>query len=208
MSKRIEVNPGDKYERLTIIREVEATSGRRFECQCACGSVVIAMLNNMRRKLTTSCGCFRSEVHTTHGDWGSSEYTTWDAMLARCRNPEYESYSHYGGRGIKVCDRWLTYENFLSDMGRKPSKQHSIDRIDNDGDYCPGNCRWATQSEQNRNTSRNLMLTFNGLTMCAADWGDSLGIPGGEISRRIRRGWTVQRALETPLVKRSLLCRE
>ena len=214
MSKRIAVKPGDRYGRLTILREVEPIempSGktmRRIECECTCGVVVTPFLNNVRRNLTTSCGCVRSEVHTKHGDWGSAEYTTWDAMLARCRNPEHESYPHYGGRGIKVCERWLTYANFLSDMGRKPSNRHSIDRIDNNADYRPDNCRWATQSEQNRNTHRNVILTFNGLAMCAADWGDLLGIPGREISRRIRRGWTVQRALETQLVRRSLLCRE
>ena len=214
MGKRIEVKPGDRYGRLTVIREVEAINtpsgkvSRRVECKCACGAVVTPFLNNVRRKLTTSCGCVRSEVNRKHGDWGSTEYITWDGMLARCRNSEHESYQHYGGRGIKVCDRWLVYENFLSDMGRKPSKQHSIERIDNNSDYHPGNCKWATQAEQNRNTSRNLVLTFNGRSMCAADWGDLLGLPGCEISRRIRRGWTTQRALETPLGKRARPCRE
>lgn len=215
MSKRIEVKPGDRYGRLTILREVEPVAMpngktmRRFECECTCGVVVTPFLNNMRRKLTTSCGCARSEMHTKHGDWGSAEYTTWDGMLARCRNPEHESYKHYGGRGIKVCERWLTYANFLDDMGRKPSPSHTIDRYpDNDGNYEPGNCRWATQRQQNRNSRSNVLLTFRGKTMCAADWGDLVGIPGREISRRMRRGWTVQRALETQLVKRSLLCRE
>ncbi len=208
MSKRIEVNPGDRHGRLTVVREIEpirSPSGnllRRIECLCDCGASATPFLNNIRRKLTTSCGCFRSEVHSTHGDWGSGEYHTWDGMLARCRNKEHESYPDYGGRGIAVCDRWLDYANFLHDMGRKPSEKHSIERIDTNGNYCKENCKWATSAEQSRNTRRNVRLTYDGQTMCAADWGALLGVSGQEISRRIRRGWSVERALTAPVKSR------
>lgn len=210
MGKRVEVKQGDRFGRLTVIRERDpqtAPSGpvlRRIECECECGATAIFFLSNLRRGLTASCGCARTEFNTKHGDWGSPEYRTWDAMLSRCRNPSHSSYADYGGRGITVCDRWLCYDNFLIDMGRKPSDQHSIDRIDNSGNYEPGNCRWATVRQQSRNRRSTLFLTFNGETKCATDWGELLGISGQEISRRLRRGWSVERALTQPLQRKAV----
>jgi hypothetical protein len=122
-------------------------------------------------------------------------------MLQRCHSENDRDYRHYGARGIRVCDRWRFGENgmtgvecFVADMGPRPAK-HSIERIDNNGNYEPGNCRWATQKEQVRNTRASRMLTFNGETMCLAAWAERLGIPQKRISDRLGRMWSVERAL-------------
>lgn len=120
-------------------------------------------------------------------------------MRARCTCPTHHAYASYGGRGISVCDRWSEYLSFLADMGRRPSPQHSIDRIDNNGNYEPGNCRWATASEQRNNCRQNHVLEFNGRRMTMKQWADVVGLRLGTISERLRRGWSVEDALTKPL---------
>jgi hypothetical protein len=134
----------------------------------------------------------------THGASGNHRptltYRCWANMIQRCTNPRRALYRTYGGRGITVCERWRRFENFLADMGEQPTEM-SLDRIDNNGNYEPGNCRWATRAEQSRNTSRNRMLTFNGVTQCAADWAAAVGIPWPTIHRRLKDGWPIERVL-------------
>ena len=121
-------------------------------------------------------------------------------MIRRCVSPEDPSYPRYGGRGIHVCQRWMdSLENFIADMGRRPSPKHSIERKDNDRGYEPDNCVWATRAEQSRNTSRNRLLTFNGQTMCLTDWAIATGINRSAIRLRLNRGWSVADALSTPI---------
>jgi hypothetical protein len=115
-------------------------------------------------------------------------------MIARCTNPNHRSYREYGGAGITVCEQWRTFANFLSDMGEKPDGR-SLDRIDNDGNYSPDNCRWATVHEQARNKSNNTFLTHNGMTMTIAGWAETLGIPQSTISWRLNRGHPIARVL-------------
>lgn len=137
-----------------------------------------------------------------HGHRGQDrftpEYNSWYGMVQRCTNPNRRYYHRYGGRGISVCERWKKFENFIADMGLKPTPQHSLDRIDNDGDYTPENCRWATQSEQMRNSNIGQDLTINGVTKKVREWGAEYGIPGSTIRDRLRYGWPAKDAVTKP----------
>ena len=130
-------------------------------CRCQCGSVATVSGNNLRSGRTTNCGCLRSEKlsqkNTTHGMSSTRSYRIWSGMIQRCTNPKRAAFAYYGGRGITVCDRWMSFENFLSDMGEPPDGM-SLDRIDNDGPYSSENCRWASKEVQSRN-SRNTKIT-------------------------------------------------
>lgn len=127
------------------------------------------------------------------------EYKAWQAMIDRCDNKNNQRYERYGGRGIRVCDRWSSsFAAFFEDLGPRPSKDHSLDRIDNDGDYEPGNCRWATRETQIRNTSRNIYVDHDGKRMTLADWSRETGINFFTLRGRILKGWSTKDALETP----------
>ena len=204
---------GHKFGRLTVLSERRVTfaSGRHlrsFLCQCECGTEKEVLGVHLRSGKIASCGCLLSEVttrrFTKHGDAKAGktapEYRTWRAILARCHNPNNQDYPNYGGRGIAVCERWRrSYQAFLSDMGRKPSPKFSIDRYpDNDGNYEPGNCRWASDAEQRRNKSTNRIVTFNGREMTLVDACFLAGIPPKIVSARLKYGWDVTRALVTP----------
>src|SRR5690606_6056327 len=138
-----------------------------------------------------------------HAMTRSPEYRAWQHMRERCSNPRVHNYHRYGGRGIKVCDRWAnSFENFLADMGPRPSPEHSLDRYPNpDGDYEPGNCRWATPEQQTRNRRTNKILSFKGREQTLTDWCQELDLEPSIVSTRLRRGWTVERALNTPTPK-------
>jgi hypothetical protein len=119
-------------------------------------------------------------------------------MLERCGNPKNKRFKDYGARGIVVCERWKVFADFLSDIGRKPSRDHSIERVDNDKGYAPDNAIWATNREQTRNTRRNVLLEYNGATMCLNDWASKVGINRVTIAYRLKRGWTIEKALTIP----------
>lgn len=124
------------------------------------------------------------------------EYTIWTNLRSRCNNPKNNRYALYGARGIRVCARWETdFLNFLEDMGRRPSPEHSIDRVDNNGDYTPENCRWATRKEQSRNRRSSCFLDFNGETKTAAEWSELTGISRSTIHARLKSGWSIEQTL-------------
>lgn len=126
-------------------------------------------------------------------------YRTWQKMKRRCHNPQDPAYCHYGARGVIVCERWYrSFANFVADMGPKPSPGHSLDRKDNDGSYSPENCRWATTAQQCRNRRNNIVLEFGGRKQVLTDWAQELGLPVSMVNLRIRRGWSVEKALTTP----------
>ena len=166
--KPIEVPIGSTFKFLTLVEHLPSENKRRhalFECKC--GVVKNILLQNVTRKLTKSCGCLvsisSSKAHRTHGFAGGtngigrrSEYRIWSLMIQRCENIKNPAYDRYGGREISVCDRWHKFENFLADMGPRPSTLLSLDRINNDGNYEPSNCRWATRSEQMKNRRMSL----------------------------------------------------
>lgn len=128
-----------------------------------------------------------------------SGYWSWQSMVKRCTNPNHQTYRYYGARGIRVCERWRIFDNFRADMGPRPSRRHSIDRIDNSGNYEPGNCRWATPEEQGANMSRNRIITANGVSMSVSEWARRIGIHQSAIHHRMRRmGWSPERAVTTP----------
>lgn len=126
------------------------------------------------------------------------EYFAWHAMMSRCYRKYHQSYRNYGARGITVCSRWHSYENFLADMGRRPSTQHSLDRIDNDGNYEPDNCRWATYKEQQRNKRTSAHITIDGRTQTVSDWADEMGVSRNRIQSRINIGWDPKDAVLQP----------
>lgn len=149
---------GARFGRLTAINRVCGQRRTRWLCQCDCGNTKIILTDSLRSGRTKSCGCLWKEamaaVHTKHGharaNHRSSEFMTWAAMVDRCSNPNHADFANYGGRGIKVCKRWLKFENFLADMGKRPAGQ-SLDRKNNNGIYSKRNCRWATSRVQNNN---------------------------------------------------------
>lgn len=177
-----------------------------WRCDCECGNSKDVLASNLRAGCSKSCGCLIKEITSkrskTHGERNSPEYATWQGMKNRCLNQGCDQFHNYGGRGIKVCERWSSFSNFLSDMGRKPSAKHSIDRLNVDGDYCPDNCRWATSKEQQNNRRNNKLLTVNGEVKNASEWAVQFSISPHAIYERLKRGWGEEEAVTTPLDRR------
>jgi hypothetical protein len=136
-----------------------------------------------------------------HGMSNTPTYWVWVGMRTRCLQPKHHTYPNYGGRGIKICERWTTFTNFLEDMGERPEGK-SLDRINNDGDYEPSNCRWATPKEQSMNTRASFLITWNGETLCETDWNKRLGLSAYSVARRLQNGWSLERALTSPAMSR------
>jgi hypothetical protein len=194
---------GHVFSRLTAVRRLgRATNGVAiWLCRCECGNEKEVTQSNLVSGNVRSCGCLVIDTFTTHAMTDSAEYRAWCHMKERCSNRRVHNYHRYGGRGIRVCDRWVdSFENFLADMGPRPSPEYSLDRFpDPDGNYEPGNCRWATVTQQTRNRRTNRILAFDGREQTLTDWCEELDLVPSIVSTRLRRGWTVQRALTTPM---------
>lgn len=198
MAKPLDVT-GKQFGRLTAIESLGAfPGGHRWKCLCSCGQTTNVCIGKLTSGCTQSCGCLQreraaasaAEQNRKHGDSKSPEYGTWINMILRCqRDP------NYAGRGIKVCPQWAeSYEKFLSDVGRRPTEAHTLDRINNDGDYEPTNVRWATRKEQSRNKQNTLLITIGTETKCLKEWTEHYQLSYNMVRRRLRRGWSVEQA--------------
>lgn len=185
---------GQRFGRLVVIKyDCTKNTKLRWLCKCDCGNIKSISGSSLSNG-TISCGCKTLEINTKHGMAGTPEYDAWRHMFQRCYNEHTEAYQNYGGRGIKVCKEWNSLSNFLKDMGPRPHGM-SIDRIDVDGNYCPENCRWADKSTQANNKTNNVFIEFNGLSLSLAQWGKLLDVNSSTISRRLNKGWSVEKVL-------------
>ena len=188
---------GRTFGRLTVLSFRSTNHNRKplWLCRCECGKEVVVLGPALKTGHTFSCGCFRREstaaMATTHGQSDSPESIAWMHIKGRCHNKKNRAYPEYGGRGIVVCERWRnSFESFLADMGKKPTAKHTIERKNNDGNYEPSNCVWATRIEQMRNTRRTHRLIVDGKTMCAVDLALLCGVTDGAVRYWIGRGKT------------------
>lgn len=191
---------GSQFGRLVVLGRAAGFKGVFWVCECSCGNLTSVRTGHLRNGHTSSCGCLHTDQlrsrSTTHGKSHTKAYNAWLNAIRRCHNEDHKRFYDYGGRGIKVCARWLVFENFLSDMG-EPEAGQSLDRIDNNGNYEPGNCRWATRFEQARNRRCTLTLTFQGVTRSASEWSQVLGLAYQTILSRLSKGWAVEKVLAT-----------
>lgn len=195
---------GQKFHRLTVIGMVTVNGKGACECICDCGAKKTVDSYGLRSGQTKSCGCYNREIasirHKTHGLRRAPEYAVWRAMLQRCEDKNQPFFFRYGGRGISVCERWHSFENFIADMGRRPSSMHTIERGRNDGNYEPSNCYWATRKEQARNRSSSRIVTIAGVSKTLAEWSEISGIRSVTIAWRLRHGYP-ESLLLSPAVK-------
>jgi hypothetical protein len=212
MGKRIDLI-GKRFGKLTVIEKAPNKGGKtRWLCSCDCGNTTIVPTNCLMRGHSKSCGCLISEIlrerDTSHGMYGTRLYRVWNNMKRRCYTESTPSYARYGGRGITVCAEWHDFKNFHDWAVRNGYKEDAdygdctIDRIDNNGDYCPENCRWVSMKQQQRNRGNNRLITHDGETKTVAEWSELLQMDSSVIKTRLYRGWDEDRALTTPLRKR------
>lgn len=207
----IATNIGDRFGQLIILEKIN-TRIPYFICKCDCGNTKNIRRDHLKSGGTISCGCYQSAASSqrvskmhkgniTHGMTGTRIYGIWCGIRQRCTNPNAKFFSYYGGRGIKVCDRWLdSFENFLADMG-EPQAGYTLDRVNNEGNYEPNNCKWVTRKEQASNTRRNRNITYKGVTLNVTQWSKKTSIPSNTIITRLENGWTEEDALTTHIVK-------
>lgn len=191
---------GQKFGKLTAVCRVGRDSGYRsiWLFRCECGGTVEALGSNVSRGITSSCGCLRIKNNWKHGKSYTPTHTVWLSMRQRCSNARNPAYKNYGGRGIKVCERWETFANFLADMGEMPPGM-TLDRFpNNDGDYEPGNCRWATQKEQANNRRNTVRVRYRGRVFLLTHLADKYGIHPSALYSRVMRDWPIERALHEP----------
>ena len=198
-AKSDDIIPGQQFVRLTVVQRV---SRHYWLCRCRCGKQTSVYAYNLLTKKSKSCGCLTADMTrsraTIHGLTETPEYTTWLAMRRRCQRPKDPNYARYGGRGLTICKRWDRFEHFIADMGQRPTPQHSIERINNDGNYTPRNCRWATRAEQSMNKSNNLTFDYRGERWTTKRAAEFTGLCLRAIRKRIKLGWAPERILTEP----------
>lgn len=188
---------GKRFGKWTVISEATDHPSRShvyWNCRCECGTETPVKGSELTASRSQGC----KPCNKQHGMRGTPEYVSWQHMKDRCNNPNSQDFHRYGYRGITVSDEWNSFEVFYSDMGPRPSVEHSIERRDNDGNYEKSNCYWATRDEQSRNRRSNVMLTFQGETMCMKDLAAKFGIGASCFRKRLLKGWSIERALTEP----------
>lgn len=205
---------GLRFGRLEVLEPTSShiTSETKFVCRCDCGTVKAIVGRSLTKGFTTSCGCYRNErvaqTNSTHGGtsvrsekWYREAYGVYKGMFSRCYDQRSTPYKNYGGRGIKVCDRWHDFENFVLDMYPKPNPDLTLERVDVNGDYCPDNCVWADRVEQANNKTTNVLITAFGRSMTGPQWSRETGVPYYTIRARLKRGWSAERAVSGEIVE-------
>lgn len=189
------------FGRLTVLSFAGFNQHRNtlWECLCSCGNRTVVTCSSLTSNGTKSCGCLRRQsgrnLHHGHARKnGTPEYRSWRAMWNRCTNRSHDGWKNYGGRGIAVCERWRSFVDFLADMGSRP-RGTTLEREDSNGNYEPGNCRWATPTEQQANTRQSVLLTLDGQTFCIAEWARRLGLKEDTLRKRYHSGWDTRRIL-------------
>ena len=202
---------GQKFGRLTVIKFIEHKNDHtKWLCQCECGNIKVVRADSLKNGSIKSCGCLKreisSKVNTKHKLINCRLYDIWNGMKSRCCTQSCSGYKHYGGRGISVCDEWkndfMSFYNWAMTNGYNPKAKKgecTLDRIDHNGNYEPSNCRWITIQEQQRNTSKNTIITYKNETYCISEWSEILGINKNTIFTRIFNGWSVEKALSEPI---------
>jgi hypothetical protein len=203
---------GRTIGKYTVVRLSRRAKHSHWLCRCECGAERDVRSDALVAGRQCECVARKqaAEKNKTHGMTGSPEYRTWGAMLQRCHNPNSDRYADWGGRGVKVCDRWReSFEAFYADVGPRPSPRHSLDRFpDKNGNYEPGNVRWATPREQQQNMRSNRLVEFRGETLCLSEWARRFGMKRGTLRRRLDWGWSAEDALTLPLQKRRTAAKE
>lgn len=195
---------GQRFGKLTVSHRADNRySGQAFwACICDCGAATETNTARLISGRTKSCGCIGRNAAYRHGMHNTTEYRIWQQAKERCHNPRKASFQRYGARGVFMIDRWRNdFVEFYTDMGRRPSLNHSLDRIDNEGPYSPENCRWATNEVQYRNRRQTVWIEFQGETLCAKDWCRRYGLDEATFAARLKRKWPLEKALLTPVKK-------
>jgi hypothetical protein len=191
---------GQVFGRLEVLSQLPNRYGKtRWLCRCECGTEKEVSSGNLVTGEVTSCGCYSRELLTTHGQYKSPTYSVWRDMIQRTSNPNCKASKNYLHRGITVCDSWRVFESFLADMGDKPEGL-TLDRVNNDGNYCKDNCRWATPIQQHNNKRSNVFIEFNGERQTVTQWARQLGMSKGTLRGRLNSvNWGTEKALTQPL---------
>lgn len=195
-----------RFGKLVAIKPIKKPCDRKmyWECICDCGKNVIVLSSNLTRNNSKSCGCSREcigERTTKHGMTETRMFKIWTGVRKRCTNPKCKSYHNYGGRGITISPKWDNFINFYNDMKEGYADDLSLDRIDHNGNYEPGNCRWATQKTQNRNRRNNHIVNCENESKTLAEWSEISGVNYTVIAYRIKNGWDTKKAIYTPTIQ-------
>lgn len=202
---------GRTYHRWTVLGRSgsyiwKGISAPTWRVRCTCGTEKVVTGGNLRSGQTKSCGCLAREVvtrqSTKHGMYGTPEYKVWSSMIQRCTNPRARGFENYGARGIRVCSEWseaMGFQSFIASMGKRPTPHHSLDRKNNEGNYEPSNCRWATRVQQAMNKRTSCVLIVGAESLSIREWAERTGLGKSTIKERLKRGWTPMRAISTPV---------